>query len=350
MNNNAKFKFLKPYIIAEIGVNHAGSMSLAKKMIREISIAGGNAAKFQTYKAEKIASKNHSPYYWDLKSEPSTSQFKLFKKYDSFGEAEYKELSKYCKKNGIDFLSTPFDLDAVDSLCKIMPYFKIASADITNVPLLEKISSKKKPVILSTGASKYHEIDSALEILYKGGVKNITLLHCVLNYPTPKKRAQMSLFNKLKSIYGEMCHIGYSDHVAPNLDGSMPSLEMATLNGAVVIEKHFTHDKTLKGNDHYHAMDKNDLKKFVNKITEYRILFGNGQRNLNWEKRAITSARRRIISSKEIKSGTKLSHNNLIALRSEVGIEVSHWKSVVGKKINKNIKPQEPIHWKYIES
>lgn len=349
MNNQTKFNYLNPYIIAEIGVNHGGSMSLAKKMIREISSSGGNAAKFQTYKAEKIASKNHSPYYWDLQEESAKSQYKLFKKYDSFEEKHFIELAAYCKKYKIDFLSTPFDLDAVDMLNPLMPFFKIASADLTNIPLLEKIGSKKKPVILSTGASVNHEIDEAIRILASKGVKEIVLLHCVLNYPTPPKKAQMSLMKKLKISFGDRCVIGYSDHVKPCSDGTMPALDFALINGAVVIEKHFTYDKKLKGNDHYHAMDKNDLKKFCKKIVQYNTLYGNENRNLEWESRAIKSARRRIIAKKDIKSGTTLTHNNLIALRSDIGIEINHWHTIIGKKASKNIFADEPLSWSSIK-
>ncbi len=345
MKKTTEPKYLNPYIIAEIGVNHGGDIKLAKKMIEQIAKAGGHAAKFQTYKADKIASKKYSPYYWDLKEEPSKSQHQLFKRYDAFGPTEYETLARHCEKCDIDFLSTPFDLEATDMLDPLVPYFKIASADCTNIPLLRKIASKKKPVFMSVGAAKLSEIELAVDVLINGGIQDIILLHCVLNYPTPPEHAQMALLHKLKDVFGDRCKIGYSDHVKPNVDGTMPALEMAALGGAVVLEKHFTYDKALKGNDHYHAMDEHDLKAFMGKLEEYRVLYGDGVRHFQWEERAVSHARRRIIASKEIKAGEELTENNMIALRSEVGIEIIHWDSVIGKKALKDIRAEEPVKW-----
>ncbi|MHA1540131.1 MAG: N-acetylneuraminate synthase family protein [Alphaproteobacteria bacterium] len=345
MKELSQATYLSPYIIAEIGVNHAGNIDLAKKMIEQVVHAGGHAAKFQTYKADKIASKAHSPYYWDLSEEPSESQHQLFTKYDSFGSKEYQILAEHCQKCGIDFMSTPFDLDAVDLLSPLQESFKIASADCTNIPLLRKVASKGKPILLSTGAAKLSEVEQAVQIFEEAGIKDITLLHCVLNYPTPQEHAQMALQDQLQSVFGTRCKIGYSDHVKPNENGTMPALEMAALKGAVIIEKHFTYDKTLPGNDHYHAMDEKDLKAFTEKLTEYQTLYGDGKRHFEWEKRAISHARRRIMANQDMKAGTLLSEENLIALRSEIGIEVSHWDTLIDKKTLKDISAKDPINW-----
>lgn len=334
-----------PYIIAEIGVNHEGDMDKARLMIDQVARAGGNCAKFQTYKADKIASKEHAPSYWDLKSEPSTSQHALFMKYDGFEAADYKILAEYCQKAGIDFMSTPFDLDAVDMLEPLMTLYKIASADITNIPLLRKIAGKKKPVVMSTGAATLEEVKNAVAVLKESGASQITLLHCVLNYPTPKDHAQMALMDVLKDNFGKECRIGYSDHVAPDKDGAMPALEIAVLRGAVILEKHFTFDKTLPGNDHYHAMDEADLKKFTEKLADYRVLMGSESRDLDWEAQAINHARRRILTAKPIKAGEVLSEDKLIALRSGVGIEIARWDEVVGKKAKRDIAANDPVEW-----
>ena len=169
-----------PYIIAEIGVNHECSIKLAKKMIDQASSGGAQAVKFQTYKAEKIAAKK-SPFYWDLSEEKTKSQYELFKKYDQFEFKDYLLLQKYCKKKGIDFLSTPFDEDAVDKLNNLVPFFKIASADLNNFPLLEKIAKKKKAVLLSTGASNIKEIRDQ-QIFSKKGYKDCsTSLYFILS-------------------------------------------------------------------------------------------------------------------------------------------------------------------------
>lgn len=343
------FEFLSPYIIAEIGVNHENSMEKAKQMIKEVADNGGHAAKFQTYKADKIASPQHAPSYWDLSKESCTSQHALFQKYDVFGEKEYTELAAYCEEVGVDFISTPFDVDAVDQLDPLMKFFKVASADVTNIPLLRAIGSKNKPVLMSTGAATWGEVETAIEVLMEAGATDIALMHCVLNYPTPKENAQMNLMDDLNRLFGDECEIGYSDHVAPNEDGSMPSLEMATLRGAVVLEKHYTYDKTLPGNDHYHAMDKKDLATFTAKLKDYDKMYGHGGRLLEKEKQAVENARRRILTLKPIKAGDVLTPENMIALRSNKGIEIARWDDVVGKSANTDMPAGEPVCWGMFE-
>ena len=187
----------KPYVIAEIGVNHGGSLELAKHLIDQAQQGGADAAKFQSYKAGKLASRN-SPAYWDISKEPTLSQFKLFQKHDSFGQDEYEELAEYCHQVGIEFVSTPFDDEAIEFLDPLVPFFKIASADLNNIPFLRKIASKGKPVLLSTGASKLGEIDTALETLTHGGCSDVVLLHCILNYPTDNDNAHLRMINGLK--------------------------------------------------------------------------------------------------------------------------------------------------------
>lgn len=339
------FESLNPYIIAEIGVNHEGSMEKAKDMIEQVARAGGHCAKFQTYKADKIASKEHAPSYWDLNAEPCTSQHALFTKYDAFGEAEYRELAAHCKKHGVDFVSTPFDLDAVDMLNPIMTFFKIASADVTNIPLLRKVGSCKKPVLMSTGAATLQEVRRGVDVLKEAGASEICLLHCVLNYPTPKDHAQMALMGVIEREFGAQCSIGYSDHVAPDEDGAMPALEYATLRGAVALEKHFTFDKTLPGNDHYHSFNEAEMKAFTEKLLVYRTLHGDEDRKLDWEAQAVSHARRRIMAASDIKAGDVLSADKLIALRSGKGIEIAKWDEVVGKKAINDISADEPVEW-----
>lgn len=333
-----------PYIIAEIGVNHEGDIALAKRLIREAKDGGAHAAKFQSYKANKIASKN-SPAYWDQSKEPTDSQFKLFQKYDGFGEAEYKELAEYCRTLGIDFMSTPFDLDAVDFLAPLMPAFKIASADITNVPLIRKCAGTGKPLIISTGAATLSEIELALTTAKQAGARNVALLHCVLNYPTPEENAELDAIDLLAKTYPNVI-IGYSDHVCP--DETISALEVATLKGAQILEKHFTHDKSLPGNDHYHAMNKNDLSNFVSKINTYRLLCGVGQKNVTNESNARLHARRSIVAHGNIKKGEVFSENNLICKRPAHGISPIHWDDIIGKVAAKNIDDDVLLRWEDI--
>ena len=333
--------YLQPYIIAEIGVNHEGSIKLAKRLIDEAAEGGAHAAKFQTYKAEKIASK-HSPAYWDTNKEPTESQFKLFQKYDKFGPDEYQELAEYCQQVGIDFLSTPFDLEAVDFLDSLVPAFKIASADITNIPLLRKVANKGKPIIISTGAASLPEIEFAVQTIKKAGCTELALLHCVLNYPTPEENAQLGMISVLKRVFPDYV-IGYSDHVVP--DETISALEAAMLLGACLLEKHFTDDKLLPGNDHYHAMDKLDLKRFLSKSQKYRELIGEGSKNLELERAARLNARRSIVAASDIKAGDILDENNLTIKRPGHGISPIHWDEVVGKTVTKLIKEDKLIHW-----
>lgn len=337
------YGFLNPYLIAEIGVNHGGDLNRAKQLILLAHQGGAHAAKFQTYKADKLASKETAPAYWDTSEEPTATQHELFSKYDGFGEAEYKELWAYSKSLGIDFLSTPFDLEAVDQLDPLMPLFKIASADLTNVPLLRKIASKQKPVLLSVGASSHEEINNSVEILLGSGVRQLTLLHCVLNYPTPKEHAQLAQIPVLQEKFGDRVSIGYSDHVRPNDDGSMPALEIAALAGARVIEKHFTDDKTAKGNDHYHAMNSEDLSRFTQRLADYKSLQGGEVLDLEIQKTAIGNARRRVFAARYIEAGSEITEDSLIALRGNQGLEIANWDWVVGSTSVRSISAGEPV-------
>lgn len=333
---------MNPYIIAEIGVNHEGSIELAKQLIDEAVEGGAHAAKFQSYKAGKIASK-FSPAYWDLNKEPTDSQYKLFQKYDNFEPQHYKELADYCNKKGIDFMSTPFDLDAVDFLEPLVPAFKIASADITNIPLLRKVARTGKPIIISTGASSLPEIQMAVDELSRFGAQEIALLHCILNYPTPVERAQLGMIQTLQRVF-PCCVIGYSDHVVP--DETISAFECAMMLGSCILEKHFTHDKSLPGNDHYHAMDREDLRNFIVKLKKYQIMVGEGKgKNLGIESSARKYARRSIVAACHIKRGDKLTEKNLIVKRPASGVSPVHWDHVLGSTVLEDIEADLALQW-----
>lgn len=336
---------LNPYIIAEIGVNHEGDLELAKRLINEAAEGGAHAAKFQSYKAELIASKD-SPAYWDQTKEPTDSQYKLFKKYDAFGQQEYIKLAKHCKAVGIDFMSTPFDLEAVDFLAPLMPAFKIASADITNVPLIRKCAAQNKPLIISTGAATLPEIEFALQTAKEAGARDISLLHCVLNYPTPEENAQLGMITTLKRAFPELV-IGYSDHVAP--DKTISALEAGMLLGATILEKHFTHDKSLPGNDHYHAMNGNDLKAFCFKADKYRCLISDGKKTLQNEQSSIKHARRSIVAARSLSVGEVIKDDDIIAKRPGNGISPILWDKIVGRKVIKIIEEDESIKWECVD-
>jgi N-acetylneuraminate synthase len=337
----------KPYIIAEIGVNHEGSMAQAKKLIVLAKEGGADAAKFQSYKADSLASKN-SPAYWDTTKESTKSQHELFQNYDQFEPDDYTTLAEYCKTNEIEFISTPFDDQAIEYLNPLVPFFKIASADITNVPFLRKIACKGKPVVLSTGASTLKEIDIALDTLEKSGSPDVALLHCILNYPTPFEKAHLRMIKGLIKSYPENI-TGYSDHTLP--DDSMTSMVTAHLLGAVVLEKHFTHDKTLLGNDHYHAMDVNDLKRLVGLINQIHVSLGSEseKKPIEAEKLSRLNARRSIVLAKSVTTGHKLNEEDLTYKRPGVGISPLNWNEVIGKKVNKNLKEDDVLQWDFLE-
>lgn len=343
------FGYLAPYIIAEIGVNHEGDVDRAKRMIDAVAAGGAHAAKFQTYKADKLAARGASPAYWDRTKEAADSQHTLFQRWDNFGDNEYKALAAHCADAGVDFLSTPFDLEAVDLLAPLMPALKVASADITNTPLLRKTAATGLPIVMSTGAARVDEIAGALDTLEAAGAKDVTLLHCILNYPTEPHNAQLAQIASLQRLFGERCAIGYSDHVKPDEDGAMPALEMATLMGAVVLEKHFTDDKQGVGNDHYHAMDGADLAAFTRKLARLREMHGDGKRDLSGQSRAIENARRRIVTARAIAAGERIGEGDLIALRANVGVEIVHWDRVVGAVTRHAIEAGQPLDWADIQ-
>jgi len=335
-----------PYIIAEIGVNHEGSFDKAKELIRLAKEGGADAVKFQTYKAETLAAKN-SPAYWDTSMEPTRSQYELFKRYDSFDEEEYILLAEYCRKTDIDFLSTPFDEKAIEFLAPLVPCFKIASADITNVPFLRRIAAKSKPVILSTGASTVEEITDAVTILNNAGCGNIALLHCVLNYPTNNENANLNMIEGLKTAFPHLV-VGYSDHTVP--DREMTVLTAAYLKGALIIEKHFTDDKTLPGNDHYHAMDAEDLKNFRKKVETLMILNGKAEKfPLLSEQSARLNARRSIVLRNAVRAGEVLHSDMLICKRPGTGITAANFDEIVGSVAARDLAEDHVLTWSDIK-
>jgi N-acetylneuraminate synthase len=332
----------EPYIIAEIGVNHENSLQKAFELIDLAKEGGADAVKFQTYKAEKIASIN-SPSYWDLNEVPTETQYKLFKKYDHFNPEDYGKLYKYATEKKIEFISTCFDLDAVDFLDPMMNFYKIASADITNYPLLRKIASKKKPVILSTGASTTLEISNACIELKNNGVNFISLLHCILNYPTKEEDANLNMIKFLANNFPNYI-IGLSDHSYP--DKNMNICSMSYVIGARIIEKHFTYDKSLKDNDHFHSMDINDLKILKKNCLESKKILGmHTKKILESEKISNKNARRSIVIKKKVLKNDTLTNDMLICKRPGTGISPSNIDRIIGRKAIKDLDEDHILDW-----
>jgi sialic acid synthase SpsE len=303
-----------PKIIAEIGVNHNNDINLAKRMIKECQGLAW-AVKFQYYKADLLASPfAHS--YW----KQDIGQNEYFKQYDHFGIEEYKELSDYTHSLGLKFIVTPFHLEAVDELEPYVDWYKIASSDITNLQLIDKIAAKKKPTLLSSGGATEEEIIKAKLHL------DCVVMHCILDYPCVNVELE-----KIKRWYIQ----GYSDHSVFNLN----VLTSAWLLGAEFIEKHYTYDKTIKGNDHYHAMDRYDLQIWNNHIERIMALMQPNE----FEGVNKLQARRSVFYNRDLTEGYELKEEDLICLRPGTFIPADKIYSIIGHKLTQDVEKYSPV-------
>ncbi len=345
----------KPYIIAEFGVNFYDTAKImditpleaAKLYIDRASEVGIDCAKFQAYKANTIASKN-SPAYWDQTKEPTDSQYKLFTKFDAFDENDYKELAKYAHQKGMDFTATPFDYKSADFLYDMVDFYKIASADLTNLPFLEYIAKKGKRMMVSVGASYLSEVDEAVRVILNAGISedDITLLHCVLSYPTAPENANLRVIDTLKRDFSRL-HIGFSDHVAP--DSSMMTLAVAYMEGAEVIEKHFTLDKSIIGNDHYHAGEPEDFAKAIANFKWIDTVLGSNDKTVfDCEQIPRKQARRSLVLARDMKEGEVIHKEDIIPKRPGTGISPKYTDLVVGRKIKRNLAEDTILDWDMI--
>lgn len=343
----------KPYLIAEMGVNFYDTarvlgitpLEAAKMYIDKAALAGIDCAKFQSYKADTIASIN-SPAYWDTKQEATATQYELFCKFDKFGEEEYRILSDYTHEKGMAFTSTPFDYASADYLEQMVDFYKISSSDLSNLPFISYIGAKGKPVYLSVGASFLSEVDEAVRTLKESGCSEIVLLHCVLSYPTDPSDANLRVIGTLKKVFPDL-RTGFSDHVAP--DASMMTLAAAYLSGAEVIEKHFTLDKTLPGNDHYHAGDPDDFKKAIANFRWIdRVLGQSEKRVLECEQVPRREARRSLVTARDMREGEIIQAMDLIPKRPGYGISPKYEKIVTGRKVVRDLPKDTILTWDMI--
>ncbi len=343
----------KPYVIAEIGVNFYDTaremgitpLQAAKIYIGEAAEAGIDCAKFQSYKAGTLASK-YSPAYWDTQKEPTTSQYELFKKFDSFGCKEYAELADYAHSKGMDFTSTPFDYESADYLESMVDFYKISSSDLSNLPFIKYIGKKGKPVVLSVGAAYLSEVDEGIRALRGVGCSDITILHCVLSYPTELANANLRVIEQLKRTFPDV-KVGYSDHVPP--DECMTTLLTAYMLGAEVLEKHFTLDKTLQGNDHYHAGNPDDFRRAIKNFRIFDTVLGSDEKTvLDCEINSRREARRSLVITRDMKAGEVISETDIAAKRPGTGIAPSFANLVVGRKLLKDLKEDTILQWDMI--
>ena len=320
-------------IIAEAGVNHNGSLELAKKLIDIAKYSGADIIKFQTFISEKVVSKHAKKADYQKKNDTSgESQLEMVKKLElSFDE--FVELKEYCNKKSIEFLSTAFDFDSIDFLYSLgMHRWKIPSGDITNLPYLTKIARLNKPIILSTGMSTMSEIRKSISVLKENGAGDLTVLHCTTEYPTPFK-AMLSI----KEEFG--VKVGYSDHTK----GIEVPIAAVAL-GATVIEKHFTLDRNMEGPDHMASLEPNELKAMVDAIRNIESALGNSVKQpAKTEKKNMVVARKSIIAKRAIKAGEILNEDNLTVKRPGNGVSPMRWFEVMGTIAMRDFEEDELI-------
>ena len=328
------------FIIAEAGVNHNGSVELAKKLIDVAANAGANAVKFQTFKTENLVSKNaQKAAYQKETTDKEESQFEMIKKLELDSHV-HQELIEYCKSKNIMFLSTPFDLDSVDLLDELgLSLFKIPSGEITNLPYLRKIGTLNKEIILSTGMADMGEIEDALDILIEAGTakNSITVLHANTMYPTPMEDVNLRAMVTIGKTFD--VNYGYSDHT---LGIEVPIGAVAM--GAKVIEKHFTLDKTMDGPDHRASLEPDELEKMVHAIRNMELALGSGIKKPSpSESPNMTIARKSIVASRKIQKGEVFTESNLAIKRPGNGLSPMRWDEVLGMFASRDYEADELI-------
>lgn len=309
------------FFVAEAGINHNGNLKTAKKMVIEASNSGADAIKFQTFKTEKFYTKNHK-------------MFNFFKKFE-LSQEEFFEVKDVAKSNNILFFSTPLDFESVNILEEInVPLYKIASSDLTFLPLIEYVSKTKKPLILSTGMSTNSEIKKALNVAKKAGAKKIILLHSVSSYPTPVIETNLNCIMQMRKKF--QVPVGYSDN---GNEFVIPIL--AAVSGASLIEKHFTLNSKQAGADHKMSIEPNSMKKLIYLLKNIEQILGDGKKRLQpSEKKIVETARRGVYAGRNMKKRTILKKNDLIFLRPS-NKYTPNLDSIIGKKLKKDVKKGE---------
>src|SRR3990167_207754 len=328
------------FVIAEAGVNHNGCLDLAYKLVDVAVEAGADAVKFQTFKAEQVISRYaEKAEYQKETTDASESQLEMVKKLELNREA-HEKLMAYCRDKGIEFLSTPFDLESIDLLIELgIKPLKIPSGEITTLPYLRKIGALGKKVIMSTGMATLEEVRMALEVLVNGRAQkeNITILHCNTEYPTPFEDVNLRAMLTMKDKLG--VKVGYSDHTL-GIEVSVAAVAL----GAEVIEKHFTLDKTSEGPDHKASLEPDELKAMIRSIRNIERAMGSGVKRPSLsELKNIMIARKSIIAAKDIKKGEIFTGKNITVKRPGNGISPMKWDEVIGQVAKRNFKEDELI-------
>ncbi len=325
------------YIIAEAGVNHNGSFALACKLVDAAKEAGADCIKFQTFKAKNLVSRTAKKAEYQKKTTGDSSQQGMLKKLElSFNE--FLQLKKYCEQVGICFLSTPFDFDSIDFLNSInMPFWKLPSGEVTNLPYLLALAKTGKPVVMSTGMCNMEEIQEAIRVLKTNGTKDIKLLHCNTEYPTPFEDVNLKAMQTIRDKF--QLEVGYSDHTK----GIEVPIAAVAL-GAIIIEKHFTLDRNMEGPDHKASLEPDELAAMVNAIRNIERSLGTGIKEPSLsEKKNIVVARKSIVAKTIIKAGEVFTEDNITVKRPGTGISPMKWFEVLGTKAVRDFDEDELI-------
>ena len=327
-------------IIVEAGVNHNGSVDLAKSLIEEAALAGADIVKFQTFKANKLVTNSAPKAEYQIKNAgESESQFEMIKRLELTNEM-HAELINHCKLSGVQFLSTGFDIESNQYLFDLnIPFFKVPSGELTNLPYLRHIGSFGKKIVLSTGMANLSEIEAAIDVVEQSGIprEKITVLHCTTEYPTPMEDVNLLAMVNIGKAFG--VNVGYSDHT-PGIEVPIAAVAL----GATVIEKHFTLDRNLPGPDHRASLEPDELKAMVQGIRNVEKALGDGiKRPSPSELKNKPIARKSIVAACPIKAGEAFSEENLMAKRPGTGISPMRWDEVIGRTASRDFSEDELI-------
>jgi sialic acid synthase SpsE len=332
-----------PYIIAEAGVHHENDINLAKQYVEKAASAGADAIKFQTYSADRLAAK-WAPTYWE--GGETQSQYEVFSQRSLLDPEDYRELAEHAREKGIDFLSTPFDEGAGAMLADLdVPAFKIASADITHHPLLRVVSQYGRPVLLSTGAARFPEIKEAVKVVQDEGAP-VAILHCNLSYPTPVAEANLGRIRLLRERFPDI-EVGYSDHTQPH--DTEITCPVAVGLGARIVEKHFTLDRSLPGDDHYHSVDPTGLARLVEECNNAFKMTIPELETTPSEEAARKYARRSIVAKRKIGIGHRIGEQDIDFKRPGTGIPPSRLSEIVNRIAKSEIEEDALIEEKDLE-
>lgn len=316
------------FIIAEIGLNHNGDVDIAKTMVEEAKKCGADAVKFQMFDTDELYPREHKIY----------SVFEPLE----FSKDEWSEIKNFANEEEILFTASVFDKNSVDLLDKLnSPMFKTASGDLTHIPLLDYISKKNKPTIISTGLSNISEVEEAVNTFYSNDNHKVSLLHCVSNYPSSLKNLNVKVIKTLKRVFD--VPVGFSDHT---LGTTAPSIAVAL--GADIVEKHFTLDRNMEGPDQKLSLPPDMFKEMVEKIRDVEKGLGDGLKKPVEDEKMIKNARRSITAKNTIDKGEEISEKDLKITRPENGIKPKFLEIILGRKARKTIEKDEPLIWEYI--